>query len=130
MNLRSQYPTELNLYTSLWNKYRPVILKLMSSAVTEPQQYKLFPHEFKAIGEKVKKGYSFTLQVSNGKALNKIKDSTVAQDLLQVLQQSKTATQLMTEATFELSMDKHFVLQVIRKETVVAPVVAEEVGAE
>ncbi len=129
MNLRSQYPTELNLYTSLWNKYRPVILKLMSAAATEPQQYKLFPHEFKAVGEKVKKGYTFSLQAANGKALNNIKGSAVAQDLLQVLQQSKTATQLMTEATYELSMDKHFVFQVNRKEPVVAAVV-EEVGAE
>jgi hypothetical protein len=130
MNLRSQYPTELNLYTSLWNKYRPVILKLMSAAATEPQQYKLFAHEFKAIGEKVKKGYTFSLQAANGKALNNIKGSTVAQDLLQVLQQSKTATQLMTEATFELSMDKHFVLQVNRKEKEKVAEVVEEVGAE
>ena len=130
MNLRSQYPTELNLYTSLWNKYRPVILKLMSAAATEPQQYKLFSHEFKAIGEKVKKGYTFQLQAANGKALNNIKGSTVAQDLLQVLQQSKTATQLMTEATFELSMDKHFVLQVNRKEKEPVAAVVEEVGAE
>ena len=130
MNLRSQYPTELNLYTSLWNKYRPVILKLMSAAATEPQQYKLFAHEFKAMGEKVKKGYTFQLHAANGKALNNIKGSTVAQDLLQVLQQSKTATQLMTEATFELSMDKHFVLQVNRKEKEKVAEVVEEVGAE
>jgi len=130
MNLRSQYPTELNLYTSLWNKYRPVILKLMSAAATEPQQYKLFAHEFKAMGEKVKKGYTFQLHAANGKALNNIKGSTVAQDLLQVLQQSKTATQLMTEATFELSMDKHFVLQVNRKENEIVAAVVEEVGAE
>ncbi len=124
MNLRSQYPTEANLYTSLWNKYRPVILKLMSGAATEPQQYKLFPHEFKAMGEKVKKGYSFSLQAYNGKALNNIKGSAVAQDLLTVLQQSKTAVQLMTEATFELNMDKHFVLQVNRIEM---PTVEDEV---
>jgi len=99
----------------------------MSDAATEPQQYKLFSHEFKAVGEKVKKGYTFSLHAANGKAINNIKGSTVAQDLLQVLQQSKTATQLMTEATFELSMDKHFVLQVNRKQTEVA--VVEEVGA-
>jgi len=122
MNLRSQYPTEPNLYTSLWNKYRPVIVKLMTDSATEPQQYKFFPHEFKAIGEKVKKGYSFTLEVSNGKALNKIKDSIIALDLLQVLQQSKTASQLMTQSTFELTLDKHFVLQVNRKETIAASV--------
>jgi len=102
----------------------------MSAAATEPQQYKLFAHEFKAMGEKVKKGYTFQLHAANGKALNNIKGSTVAQDLLQVLQQSKTATQLMAEATFELSMDKHFVLQVNRKENEIVAAVVEEVGAE
>jgi len=96
----------------------------MSGAANEPQQYKLFAHEFKAMGEKVKKGYSFSLQAHNGKALNNIKGSAVAQDLLQVLQQSKTAVQLMAEATYELNMDKHFVLQVNR---IAMPAVKEEV---
>ncbi len=108
---------EFNAYTSLWNKYRPVILKLMTAAAAEPQQYKFFAHEFKAVGEKVKGGYSFSLEAANGKAVNSIKGSAVARDLLQILQQSKTALQLMSEATYELSMDKHFVFHVSRKET-------------
>ena len=34
---------ESNPYSTLWNKYRPVILQLMSAAVENgPQQYKLF----------------------------------------------------------------------------------------
>ena len=104
------------LYASLWNKYRPVILHLMSAAASEPQQYKLFVHEFKASGEKVKSGYSFSLEVANGKALNNIKGSSAAQDLLSMLQQSKRASELMSEASYELSMDKQFMLHVNRKE--------------
>ena len=108
---------ESNPYSSLWNKYRPVILQLMSAAVENgPQQYKLFSHEFKAIGQKEKTGFSFTLEASNGRALNNIKTSTVAKNLLQVLQQSKRATELLSEAPYELSMDKHFVFHVTRKE--------------
>ena len=110
---------ESNPYSSLWNKYRPVILQLMSAAVENgPQQYKLFAHEFKAIGQKEKTGFSFMLEASHGKALNNIKTSTVAKNLLQVLQQSKRASELMSEAPYELSMDKHFVLRVNRKEVV------------
>jgi hypothetical protein len=105
-----------NLYTSLWNKYRPVILQLMSASTQEPQEYKLFVHEFKASGEKVKSGYSFTLEVANGKALNNIKSSSVAQDLLSMLNQSKKATELMSKAAYVLSLDKQFVLRVNRKE--------------
>ena len=117
---------ESNPYSSLWNKYRPVILQLMSAAVENgPQQYKLFSHEFKAIGQKEKGGFSFMLEASHGKALNNIKTSTVAKNLLQVLQQSKRASELMSEAPYELSMDKHFVFRVNRKE-----VAKEEVTAE
>lgn len=117
---------ESNPYASLWNKYRPMILKLMLAAEKDPQQYKLFSHEFKAVGIKEKTGYSFVLEVSHGKAINKIKGSTVARDLLGVLQQSQKASQLMTEAVYELKLDKQFVFHVARK--VEAPA-TEEVQA-
>jgi hypothetical protein len=106
---------EPRFYTPLWNKYRPVILQLMTAAAKESQQYRLSAHEFKASGEKVRSGYAFLLEASNGKAINNIKGSSVARDLLLILQQSKTASQLMREATYELSMDKNFVLHVSRK---------------
>ena len=93
-----------------------MILQLMSAAANGPQQYKLFSHEFKAVGEKAKMTYSFTLEASKGKALNSIKTSAAARDLLQVLQQSKRAMQLMSEATYVLNLDKHFVFHVTRKE--------------
>jgi hypothetical protein len=110
---------ESNPYSTLWNKYRPVILQLMSAAVENgPQQYKLFAHEFKAVGQKEKSGFSFTLEASNGKAINNIKTSTVAKNLLQVLQQSKRASELLSEAPYELSMDKNFMFRVNRKDVV------------
>ena len=107
---------ESNPYSTLWNKYRPVILQLMSAAVEHgPQQYRLFSHEFKAVGQKEKSGFSFVLEASNGRALNNIKTSTVAKDLLLVLQQSRRASELLNEAPYELSLDKQFILHVSRK---------------
>ena len=111
--------SELIHYASLWSKYRPVILQMMLAAEKEPQQYKLFGHEFKAVGLREKAGYSFLLEVSHGKALNNIKASAVAKDLLQVLQQSQKASQLMREAVYQLSMDKQFVFHVAKKIEVV-----------
>ena len=107
--------SESSVYVSLWSKYRPMILQLMVAADKEPQQYKLSSHEFKALGQKEKTGYSFLLEAYNGKALNKISGSMVARDLLQVLQQSQKASQLMREATYQLSMDKQFVFHVTKK---------------
>lgn len=106
---------ESSPYSSLWNKYRPVILKMMTESEKAPQQYQLFAHEFKAVGQKERSGFSFTLEASNGKALNNIKTSMVAINLLQVLQQSRTASDLMSRDVYELSLDKSFVLRVNRR---------------
>jgi hypothetical protein len=66
------------------------------------------------------------LEVSQGKALNNIKGSTVARDLLGILQQSQKGSQLMREAIYELSLDKQFVFHVTRRvEAVTETPVAE-----
>ncbi len=107
---------ESSPYATIWNKYRPVILQLMSTAVEKgPQEYKLFVHEFKAAGTKERSGYNFILEASQGRALNNIRTSTVAKDLLHVLQNSRRASELMDKATFEFSLDKAFMLRVICK---------------
>ena len=103
-----------------------MILQLMSAASQGPQQYKLYPHEFKSVGEKAKLNYSFTLEVSKGKALNNIKTSAAARDLLQVLQQSRRAMQLMNEANYTLNLDKHFAFHVKRTEAPVETPVEEQ----
>jgi|SRR5260221_2888265 len=105
---------ESSPYASLWNKYRPVILQLMMAAGNDPQQYKLSAHEFKAVGRR-EKAYSFVLEVSHGKAINNIKGSTIARDLLGILQQSQKGSQLMREAIYGLTLDKQFVLHVTRR---------------
>lgn len=109
-------------YTPVWHKYRPVILQLMTASVNGPQQYQLYGHEFKAFSKKDKGGYAFTLEASNGKAINNIKSSQIALDLLSVLQQSKTAMQLLRDGTYAFSMDKNFVFRINKKEA--APAVA------
>jgi hypothetical protein len=110
--------SESNIYASLWNKYRPAILKLMLGSEKDTQQYKLSAHEFKAVNPR-EKTYAFSMAVSNGKAVSNIKGSAVARDLLVILQQSQKASQLTREAVYELSMDKQFVFSVSRKIDVV-----------
>ena len=120
---------ESNIYFSLWSKYRPVILQLMKASANEAQQYKLSAHEFKAIGDKNKSGYVFALETQDGKASNNIAGSAPAKDLLMVLQQSKTGALLLSEASYQLKLDKQFVFHVTRK-TEVMPVGTSEVASE
>ncbi|MCZ8356236.1 MAG: hypothetical protein O9340_15965 [Cyclobacteriaceae bacterium] len=99
-------------YAPLWSKYRPAILKLLIDSASEPQTYKLMSHEIKSMDEKKKGSFSFNLHIAERKAVNNIKDSEIAQDLLNMLQQSKKGSELIQANRFEISMDKHFQLQV------------------
>jgi hypothetical protein len=108
------------MYTPLWNKYRPALLKLMLAAEQGSQQYKFSGHEFKALNSK-EKSYSFELRAFQGKAVNNIKSSIIAQELLEVLNLSPKASELMDSGTFQFVLDKKFVLHVSRPQPVVQP---------
>jgi hypothetical protein len=102
----------LKTYLPIWSKYRPVILKLMVDSAEETQQYQLSGHEFKAMNARQKGGYNFVLQVMKGKAMNNIRESQNAKELLEVLQLSPKAAELTEETPYEITLDKHFVLRV------------------
>lgn len=99
-------------FIPVWNKYRPVILRMMIDSSKEGQTYQLSQHEFKALNPKQKGGFAFKLQVGNGRAKQGLKDSTLAQDLWDILQYSPKATELIAANEFEFAMDKNFVLHV------------------
>jgi hypothetical protein len=105
---------EIRIYAPLWNKYRPAILQLMTAAANGPQQYKFSKHEFQGLNPNHKTGFSFSLVVSKGKSTNNIRGVLIAQQLLEVLQQSKRAWELMEEAPYELTLDRKFILHVTR----------------
>jgi len=105
------------MYTYLWSKYRPAILRLMLDSADGPQEYKFSNHEFKSVNPKEKGGYSFVLRAYQGKAVNDIRASVVAKDLLGILKQSRTASELMEASTYEFMLDKQFLFH-IKKENV------------
>jgi hypothetical protein len=117
--MRTYTSMPVHFYTSLWHKYRPMLLKLMIASAEAPQQYKLYDHEFKALNPK-EKTYSFSLKVFQGKPLVSIKNSPIAHDLLYVLDDSKKASELMNANAYDFSLDKHFMLRITRIEVPVA----------
>jgi len=126
----TNYPTTTNIYFSLWKKYRPAILKLMTDAIEKPQEYKFLNHEFADINAKEKGGHSFNLQILHGKAANNIKTSIVAQDLLVMLQNSKKALELTESATFEFMMDKQYMLHISYEKEVIESEEVEEASEQ
>jgi hypothetical protein len=99
-------------YAPLWNKYRPAILKMMLAAAYEPQQYKLMQHEIQSMDEKKKTAFGFNLLISGSKATNNIKDSEIAQDLLNMLLLSRKGAELVDVHSYEIMLDKKFILHV------------------
>ncbi|WP_370089191.1 hypothetical protein [Ekhidna sp.] len=110
------YPVNHSLYVLLWNKYKPVLVKLMRDSEQAPQEYQFIPHEFRDLNAKEKGGHSFTLEAHRGRAINNIKMSVVAQDLIEILAKSATAYELMESAIYEFKMDKQYMLTVTKKE--------------
>lgn len=107
-----RFDTNAGRYTPLWNKYRPVILKMMIDAAHEPQQYKLMRHEFQALSNDKKLSLGFNLHVHQRKAVNSIKNSEAARDLLSMLELSRKGSELTDAHTFHILLDKEFILHV------------------
>ena len=101
-----------NAFFPIWKKYRPVLLKLMKDAGDEVQTYPLSKHEFTDVDTKKSTTYPFKLEAHEGRAVNSIKSSLLAQDLLTLLKMSQTAVELMNSATYTFKLDKEFVLHV------------------
>jgi hypothetical protein len=99
-------------YTGLWSKYRPAILKMMVDASVQPQKYQLSHHEFQAANNGKKGPFSFSLALANGRPVTGLKDSLVAQDLWEILQMSRKASELISESSFQFSLDRQFVLHI------------------
>ena len=104
-------------YVWIWEKYRPVILKLMMASSEEnPQEYQMSKHEFADTNNKRPSGYSFVLRINHGKRESDIKKSLTAQNLFYVLNSSEKAKELMENNLFEFKMDKSFVLSISRNQ--------------
>ena len=99
-------------YVPFWNKYRPAVLKMMVAAANGPQQYKFMHHEIQSMDGKKKGGFGFSLKVSGSKAVNNIRDSEMAQELLSMLQGSPKGSELIVTYTYEIVLDKQLVLHV------------------
>ena len=104
--------SQLRKFGPFWSKYRPAILKMLVEAAEKPQQYRLTVHELAAMDGKKNSRFEFNLHVSGRKATNNIKNSAIAQDLLDMLQLSPKGSELISTHDYEIVLDKNFILHV------------------
>jgi len=99
-------------YAYLWSQYRPTILKLMNDCLDRPQHHKLSYDELTSIDNEEENHLPFVLRVFQGDAINNIKTSPIAKDLLLILKRSQTANMLTDQFIFEFKLDEDFVLHI------------------
>lgn len=95
-----------NQYTDLWEKYRPVIIKLIKD---DGGQYPLYKGEFEQRGNRDK--YSFSLTVEDGK-VPELGGSAVARDLKIVLDGSESFKKYTAGKRICIRLTSSFVLEV------------------
>ncbi|MBX2896656.1 MAG: hypothetical protein KF763_14520 [Cyclobacteriaceae bacterium] len=108
----SQFYNLTDEYASIWNKYRPAILRCMVDCDTGPQQYQFYQHEFKALNPKEKGSYAFTLLIAAARPQKLAKESRLAHQLFSMISQSKRGSELLAAADYNFELSKNLLLTV------------------
>ncbi|MDB5023697.1 MAG: hypothetical protein JWP78_1452 [Mucilaginibacter sp.] len=99
-------------YLQTWKKYIPVIRLYLKKSLTEDQQFKLNITDFESAGDRGKSGYTFNLQIENGKVSNNISGSAVARDLFELLKADEVIKAFLQEKSVKISVGKSFMLTI------------------
>ena len=99
-------------YLQTWKKYIPVIRLYLKKSLTDDQQFKLNITDFESAGDRGKSGYTFNLQIENGKVSNNISGSAVARDLFELLKADEIIKAFLQDRSVKISVGKSFMLTI------------------
>jgi len=103
--------TDQGKYQHLWMKYQAVIRVLLKKTSTGEQTLKLFKHELENAGGRDKQGYTFCVELINGKFVNRQNSTPIARDLVYILDENKDIKNWLKENSVKFSFDKTFELR-------------------
>ncbi len=99
-------------YLQTWKKYIPVIRIHLKKSVNGDQQFKLEVTDFESAGDRGKSGYTFNIQIENGKVINNISGSAIARDLFELLKADETVKAFFQDKNVKISVGKSFMLTI------------------
>jgi hypothetical protein len=99
-------------YLQTWKKYLPVIRLHIKRSLVDEQSFKLNITDFESAGDRGKSGYTFSLQMENGKVTNNISGSAVARDLFEALKSDETIKAMLSDKTVKISVGKTFLFSI------------------
>ena len=103
---------EQRTYLQTWKKYLPVIRLHLKRSLNEDQSFKLNITDFESAGDRGKSGYTFNLQMENGKPINNISGSAVARDLYEALKADEATKAILQGKSVKISVGKSFMLNI------------------
>ncbi|QEC80139.1 hypothetical protein ACFGVS_06965 [Mucilaginibacter sp. AW1-7] len=99
-------------YLTTWKRYMPVIRLHLKKSLTEDQQFKLNITDFESAGDRGKSGYTFNINMENGKVTNNISGSAVARDLFEAIKGDDAVKAMLLDKNVKISVGKSFVLSI------------------
>jgi hypothetical protein len=99
-------------YLQTWKKYLPVIRLHLKRSLVDEQSFKLNIIDFESAGDRGKSGYTFSLQMENGKVTNNISGSAVARDLFEALKSDETIKAMLSDKIIKISVGKTFLFSI------------------
>jgi len=101
------------MFIQTWKKYLPVIILLMKRSAKAEQVLNVNYTDFQraAGGRKIRFSFS-DLRLEKGRAALGVKQTPIALDLCQLLQEDRVSKQLISEQHFEFSLSPDFQLTI------------------
>jgi hypothetical protein len=99
-------------YLTTWKRYMPVIRLHLKKSLNEDQQFKLNITDFESAGDRGKSGYTFNINMENGKVTNNISGSAVARDLFEAIKEDEAVKAMLLDRNVKISVGKSFVLSI------------------
>ncbi|MES2781118.1 MAG: hypothetical protein V4651_14590 [Bacteroidota bacterium] len=121
---------DAGMYTQLWKKYLPVIRLLLKKTTDGDQKLQLYKHEFESTGARNKLGYIFSLEMVNGKPINKSNKTAVSNDLCILISENEAIATWMKEQHIKISVNRACEMSFVLVAKQAVEEVAEEVAAE
>jgi hypothetical protein len=109
---------EIGKYVPFWGKFISVIKILLKKSIAGDQVFEMSKGEFEATGNKEKSGYSFNLEIANGRAVSNIAGSALARDLYTVLSDNEDIKLWLKGKNVKINMGNKFSLNVQTTEIV------------
>jgi hypothetical protein len=101
---------EVGKYLPFWGKFISVIKILLKRSIAGDQVFEMSKGEFEAIGNREKSGYSFNLEIINGRVSNDLGGSAIARDLFQVLSDNEDVKKWLKGKSVKINMGNKFSL--------------------